>query len=204
MIHDFDINKSTEVAILFNERVLADGGTIECLPEFEAEIKRLMGTSIYVKMIVPYYFQKSNLLVLVDLLLSQLQLTILNFRKFKKDTDFKISYSSQQRAFKSLLNKVFEKDRNGRSFNIQTAGDIKPAYFVPISTDGGTLADALYAGLSSEAHAVPIYAGFGNEYNELASFIVYAPIECLPKEKEIIAWVNYYRFASKNFRIEYI
>jgi hypothetical protein len=158
----------------------------------------------WIELVVGFYYNKTNIKALLQVLLTPITSLHARFLTFKSETDFKSRYSCQQRVFKSLLNRIFEDNRNGKSFFIQTTADVKPLYFAPITSDNSGLADALYAGLATEPHAVPLYFGLASEYNEPVSFIVFAPIECQPREKEIISWVNYYRFASKNFRIEYI
>jgi len=158
----------------------------------------------WIDLVIGFYYNKPNIKSFLGVLLSPIASLHSRFLEFKGETDFKVRYSCQQRAFKSLLNRVFENTRNGKSFYILTTADVKPLHFAPITTDNSELANPIYAGLSTEPHATPLYFGLAAEYNEPVSFIVFAPLECQPQEKEIIAWVNYYRFVSKNFRIEYI
>jgi hypothetical protein len=158
----------------------------------------------WIGLVIGFYYNKPNIKSLLEALLSPMISLHSHFLVFKTETDFKAKYSCQQRAFKSLLNRVFEDTRNGKSFYILTTADVRPLHFAPITTDNSELANPIYAGLSTEPHATPLYFGLSQEYNEPVSFIVFAPIECQAQEKEIIGWVNYYRFVSKNFRIEYI
>jgi hypothetical protein len=158
----------------------------------------------WIGLVVGFYYNKPNIKLLLGVLLTPIASLHVRFLAFKSETDFKARYSCQQRAFKSLLNRVFEDARNGKSFYILTTSDVKPSHFAPIASDNSGLANPLYAGLATEPHALPLFFGLSSEYNEPVSFIVFAPIECQSREKEIISWINYYRFVSKNFRIEYI
>lgn len=158
----------------------------------------------WLNLVVGYFYRKPRILKVAGALLAPVKTLHTQFLEFRASILFKASYSSQQRSLKSLLNRVFDSSRAGRSFDIQTSADLLPNHYAPIGSDESGLVDPLYAGLASEAHVLPLYAGLASEYNQVASFIVFAPIECQPREAEIKSWVNYYRFAGKNFVIKYI
>lgn len=158
----------------------------------------------WLKQLVGFHFRRPNTLLLLNALLAPVKTLVSEFNTYRKIILWRAGYNCQQRSLKALLNRVFEDTRAGRSFQILTNSDLKPKYYEPLGEDESGLTDPLYAGLSTEANITPIYVGFGYEYNSSISFTVYAPIECINQEAEIKAWVAYYRFTSKDFRITYI
>lgn len=158
----------------------------------------------WLELVVARRFKTSNTMKLLRAILAPVKLLIEDFTVYRKDVLFKVGYSCQQRSLASLLNQIFKEDIGVKTFLIITEADIKPKYFAPKASDASGLTDSIYAGLSSEPTISEFYAGFGEEYNQLHDFIVFAPIEVINRESEIRAWVNYYRFASKKFTIQYI
>jgi hypothetical protein len=134
-------------------------------------------------------------------LLSPVQTIHASFITFKNDVLFRSSYNSQQGSLTALLNKVFADDIGLDRITIVTVSEFKSKYYAPLGSDSSDLKPALYAGLGTES-GDPIYVGFATEYNNI-DFIVYAPTEVEAREAEIKAWVNYYKFAGKQFKIIY-
>lgn len=158
----------------------------------------------FINLTVASRFRKLKVIKFLKALLTPLQTLYNNFIAYKDEITFKTNYSSQQRSLAALLNKIFAADIGIKKFRVETFEDIKPKYYKPLGSDNSGLADPLYTGLGSEPNSGPLYFGFGAEYSSPTTFIVYAPSEVAAKENQILGWVNYYRFASKTFKIVYI
>jgi hypothetical protein len=157
--------------------------------------------SKWLKLVLPACYRKTRLIAFFEALLCPLQSLHTSFVKFKNDILFRTSYNSQQGSLIALLNKVFADDIHAKRFTILTVSELKRKYFAPVSTDNSDLEPDLYVGLGTESRE-PIYVGLAYEYDNIY-FLVYAPSEVIGRETEIKAWVNYYKFAGKSFKIIY-
>jgi hypothetical protein len=159
--------------------------------------------NIWVRLVLPYIFKKPLLLNMFEVLLVPFQGLHTSFIAYRASVILRTNYSCQQGSLSILLNKIFADDIGTKTFSIDTVSDIKPKYYAPVASDTSGLFEPVYSGMGSEADFQKINVGFGSEYNNGLSFIVNAPIEAIGRESEIKAWVNYYRFATKQFTIKY-
>ena len=140
-------------------------------------------------------------LKILKVLLSPISTVHAAFVQVRLDILFKVSYSCQQGSLTALLNRKFAQPDSLKVFRIETIDDLRKKYFFPDSDEVSIIYPPVYVGKGSEPTVNPMYIGSGKEYDDSTSFVLYVPIELQAKENEIRAWVNYYRFVSKNFKI---
>lgn len=158
----------------------------------------------WLNQVLGFHYRKFRLIKWLNAIIAPIQSLHNNFLLFRSDILFKKSYTCQQKSLAALLNRVFKDNLGGKYFNIVTTSEVKKKYYHPIASDGSGLADNIFYGLSDEPSPFQLYYGLADDYNDSTSFIVYTPTGCAARIAEVKAWVNYYRFASKDFKIVYI
>lgn len=121
------------------------------------------------------------------------------FIQYKKEIEFKTKYNCQQGVLAHLLNELF--DPIHERIRIQTTSDIVPSTYMRQS--GEAVTDLTYMRVAGETTIEKAYMRRVGEIGDSYRFIVYVPTALTNKETEIKAWVDYYRFASKKYKIQY-
>lgn len=132
-------------------------------------------------------------------LLSPLQEKADEFSTACTDWDYRVMYSSQQKVFAALLNKQF--DSTSKRIRVETVSDLISPVVLYHDTE---LPEASVLYHDSETEPEPVIINHDSEDAAAVDFRVFVPTSLSGIEDRIMAWVNQYKLADKQYEIIYI
>lgn len=158
----------------------------------------------WLKLVVPPLRRQPKRLALLQVFLGWLPNIHTQFLAEKDRISWLSQFNSQQAVLASLLNDLF--DATLRRINIVTGSDSRTPFYTRNGTETipGYVKSYTRNGTEALAGHIKVYTINSSELNSITDFIVNVPSALSTNEAAITAWVNYYKFAGKKFKIVYI